>query len=60
MDLPVLFGLSLFAEFLANDRPVLVKYRGELRLPVFQLLLGTAFGGDLRTEADIATSKCNA
>ena len=30
----VLFGLSLFAEFIANDKPILVSYRGELRMPV--------------------------
>ena len=28
--LAVLFGLSLFAEVLANDKPLLVSYRGEL------------------------------
>ena len=27
----VLFGVSLFAEVLANDRPLLVNYRGEWR-----------------------------
>ncbi len=26
----VLFGLSLFAELVANDRPILVSYRGSL------------------------------
>jgi microcin C transport system permease protein len=30
----VLFGLSLFAEFLANDKPVLVYYKGEILSPV--------------------------
>ena len=25
----VLFGLSLFAEFIANDKPIVVPYRGE-------------------------------
>ncbi|MBT8000449.1 MAG: ABC transporter permease, partial [Planktomarina temperata] len=25
----LLFGLSLFAEFIANDKPILVSYRGE-------------------------------
>ena len=29
----VLFGVSLFAEVLANDRPLLVNYRGEWRMP---------------------------
>ena len=30
----VLFVLSLFAEFLANDKPILVSYKGELLSPV--------------------------
>jgi len=32
----VLFILSLFAEFLANDRPILVSFKGELYMPVFK------------------------
>ena len=47
----VLFGVSLFAEFLANDKPILVRYQGELRMPIFQFYPETAFGGDFRTEA---------
>ncbi|MEO1194838.1 MAG: ABC transporter permease [Pseudomonadota bacterium] len=47
----VLFGLSLLAEFIANDKPVLVSYRGELRMPIFQFYPEVAFGGDFRTEA---------
>ncbi|WOI56423.1 ABC transporter permease [Palleronia sp. LCG004] len=47
----VLFGLSLFAEFIANDKPILVSYRGELFTPVFNFYPETAFGGDFRTEA---------
>ncbi len=46
-----LFGLSLFAEFIANDKPILVSYRGELRMPIFTFYPETAFGGDFRTEA---------
>jgi hypothetical protein len=30
----VLFVLSLFAEFIANDRPILASYKGELLFPV--------------------------
>ncbi len=30
----VLFGLSLFAEFIANDRPLLVRYDGKFYFPV--------------------------
>jgi microcin C transport system permease protein len=29
-----LFVLSLFAEFIANDRPLIVRYRGETLFPV--------------------------
>ncbi|MBV0913212.1 ABC transporter permease [Anianabacter salinae] len=47
----ILFGLSLFAEFIANDRPILVSYRGELYTPVFNFYPETEFGGDFRTEA---------
>ena len=32
----VLFTLSLFAEFLANDRPILVRFKGEFYAPIFQ------------------------
>ena len=47
----VLFGLSLFAEFIANDKPILVSYQGELRMPILSFYPETAFGGDFRTEA---------
>ncbi|AJE48917.1 ABC transporter permease [Celeribacter indicus] len=47
----ILFGLSLFAEFIANDKPILVKYRGEFYTPIFNFYPETTFGGDFRTEA---------
>ncbi len=47
----VLFVLSLFAEFIANDKPILVNYRGEYRMPIFSFYAETDFGGDFRTEA---------
>ncbi|NNE80878.1 MAG: ABC transporter permease [Silicimonas sp.] len=47
----VLFGLSLFAEFIANNKPILVKYQGEYYMPIFQFYPETAFGGDLPIEA---------
>ncbi|MCY4168235.1 MAG: ABC transporter permease [Rhodobacter sp.] len=47
----ILFGLSLFADFIANDRPILVQYRGGLHMPIFMFYPETAFGGDFRTEA---------
>ncbi len=48
----VLFVLSLFAEFLANDRPILVEYDGAYYLPVFKDYPETTFGGDFETTAD--------
>ncbi len=47
----VLFGASLFAEFIANDKPILVQYRGEYFTPILSFYPETAFGGDFRTEA---------
>ncbi|MGB3277846.1 MAG: ABC transporter permease, partial [Pseudorhodobacter sp.] len=49
--LAFLYGLSLFAEVLANDKPLLVSYRGEIRAPFLQFYSEAAFGGDFRTEA---------
>ena len=48
----VLFVLSLFAEFIANDRPILVKYDGAYYMPVIRDYPETAFGGDFETTAD--------
>ncbi|MBJ3761310.1 ABC transporter permease [Maribius pontilimi] len=47
----VLFGLTLFAEFLANDKPILVGYNGEIYAPIMRFYSETEFGGDFRTEA---------
>ncbi|MDJ1157663.1 ABC transporter permease [Chelatococcus sp. SYSU_G07232] len=43
----VLFGASLFAEFIANDRPILASYKGELLYPVFVDYPEEKFGGFL-------------
>jgi microcin C transport system permease protein len=47
----LLFGLSLFAEVLANDKPLLVRYQGEFFTPIWRFYPETAFGGDFQTEA---------
>ncbi|PJE31643.1 ABC transporter permease [Pseudooceanicola marinus] len=47
----ILFGASLFAEFIANDKPILVSYRGDYYMPIFRFYPETEFGGDFRTEA---------
>ena len=49
-----LLVLSLLAEFLANDRPLLVKYKGEWYFPLFNTYLDRDFGGDFPTPADYA------
>ena len=41
----VLFVLSLFSEFIANDRPVLVSYKGEILFPVIVDYPEEKFGG---------------
>ena len=46
-----MFFLSLFAEFLANDRPILVRYDGHFYMPVFRDYPETTFGGDLPINA---------
>jgi microcin C transport system permease protein len=49
----VLFGGSLFAEFIANDRPLLIRYDHAWYVPVLQDYGGDAFGPDfLPTDAD--------
>jgi len=48
----VLFGLTLFAEVLANDRPLLVQYRGAWHTPFLKFYSERAFGGDFQTEAN--------
>lgn len=49
----VLFGTSLFGEFIANDRPLLIRYNGEWYVPVLKDYSGDAFGPDfLPTDAD--------
>ena len=40
-----IFGVSLCAEFVANDRPLIVSYKGEILLPVFQDYPEEKFGG---------------
>ncbi len=46
-----LFVLSLFAEFIANDKPLLVRYDGSFYFPVFVAYPETEFGGFFETEA---------
>src|SRR3954467_4563532 len=48
----VLFGVSLLAEVLSNDRPLVVRYDGHWYFPVLETLSETTFGGDFPTPTD--------
>ncbi len=48
----LLFGTSLFAEVLSNDKPLLVEYQGQFYFPLLKSYPETIFGGDFETEAD--------
>ncbi len=47
-----LFFVSLFADFIANDRPMLIGFDGDLFAPVLFSYAETEFGGEFPTEAD--------
>lgn len=51
-----LFVLTLFAEVLCNDKPLVVHYNDSYYFPVFKAYPETDFGGDFETEADYADS----
>lgn len=48
----VLFVVSLFAEFIANDKPILVHFDGRYYVPVVEAVPETAYGGFFETEAE--------
>ena len=48
----IIFILSLFAEFISNDKPLIVNYQDTYYFPVFKFYKETEFGGDFETEAD--------
>jgi microcin C transport system permease protein len=48
----ILFVVSLFAEFIANDKPFLVKYDGHFYFPAVVTYPETTFGGDFETATD--------
>jgi len=47
-----MFLVSLFAEFIANDKPFLVKYAGHYYFPALFTYTETTFGGEFETAAD--------
>ena len=52
MIFAVLFVLSLLAEVLSNDRPLVARYQGKWYFPIVQTLPETTFGGDFVTPTD--------
>ncbi len=51
--LVILFTLSVFAELIANDKPLLISYKGHLLSPVLHTYIEKdIFGGALESEAD--------
>ena len=48
----LLFFVSLFAEFIANDKPVLVYYKSTFYFPILNAYPETTFGGEFQTEAE--------
>ena len=47
-----LFVMSLCAELLSNDKPLIARYQGHWYAPIVQTLPETTFGGDFSTPTD--------
>ncbi len=48
----ILFGLSMCAELIANDKPLVVRYEGHFYFPIAKNQAETVFGGDFSTPTD--------
>jgi len=48
----VLFFVTLGAEFISNDKPLLISYNDAFYYPIFEAYPETAYGGEFETEAD--------
>jgi len=47
-----LFIISVFADFISNDKPILIQYNQNYFFPILHEYPETIFGGDFETEAD--------
>ena len=47
-----LFFFTLFAEFISNDKPILIKYDNSFYFPIFQNYTEKTFDGDFETYTD--------
>ena len=50
--LMLMLFISLFAEIIANDKPIVVKYDGQYMFPIVKVYTDARFGGDFPTEAN--------
>ena len=48
----IVFTLSIFSEFIANNKPLLVSYNNHLYLPILHNYAETTFGGTFETETN--------
>ena len=48
----ILFFISIFAEFIANDKPIIIVFDKQIYFPVFKKIPETYYGGEFQTEAD--------
>ena len=48
----VIFTVSLCAELVANDKPIIAVYQGQVFLPIIKVYPETAFGGDFESNTD--------
>ena len=46
------FLISIFAEFIANDKPLLIYHNNEFYSPIFKKYSEREFGGEFETEAE--------
>ena len=49
------FLISIFAEFIANDKPLLIYHNNEFYSPIFKKYSEREFGGEFETEAEYKT-----
>lgn len=57
--LGIAFIVSLFSEFIANDKPLFLRYNGRSYFPVIRFYPSTEFGGRYKTEADYCALRKN-
>jgi microcin C transport system permease protein len=48
----VLVAISLLAELVSNDKPLIARYNGDIVFPIFHTYSEKKFGGDFETPAD--------